>query len=155
MLKYFVIIAVTFITAVGGGFVTEGGLEWYSSLNVPSLIPDARVYGVVWTIIYVLAAASATILWTLKLQGHKAQQRRLAAYIFIANAFLNILWPYFFFRLNNIGLALVEAFVLNASIIALILLIWPIHRGAAYLLIPYTVWVTFATYLTYIVLILN
>lgn len=155
MLKYFVIIAVTFVTAVGGGFITEAGLDWYSSLNLPATIPDARVYGTVWSIIFLLAAMSATILWTLKLRGKQAQRRRNIAYLFLANAALNVLWPVIFFGLHNIGLALAEALLLNATVIALILLIWPISRISAYLLIPYTLWVTFATYLTYMVFILN
>lgn len=155
MLKYFVIIAITFVTSVGGGFITEAGLDWYSSINVPGIIPDAQIYGVAWTIIYLLAATSAIIVWTKTLRGKKAARRRLITYIFIANAFLNILWTFIFFSLHSFEFALLEIFILNASIIALIILIWPLSRIAAYMLIPYTAWVTFATYLAYMVLISN
>lgn len=155
MLKYFVIVAVTFLTAVGGGFITEANLDWYGSLNLPEFIPDASVYGFVWTVIFIMIAISATMLWTMKLRGKKAARRRLITYLFIANAFLNVLWTLIFFGFHNIGLALAEAFVLNASIIALIILIYPLSRIASYLLVPYTIWVTFATYLNYMVFVLN
>lgn len=155
MLKYFVIAAMTFLTAVGGGFITESGLDWYSSLSIPETFPDARVYSVVWTVIYVMAAASAIMLWTMKLRGKKATKRRLITYLFIANAFLNFFWTFIFFSLHNIGLALAEIFLLNATIIALMVLMYPLSRTMAYLLAPYALWVTFATYLNYMIFILN
>lgn len=155
MLKYFVIVAATFLTAVGGGFITEANLDWYGSLNLPGIIPDARVYGAVWTILFIMIASAAIMLWTMKLRGKKAERRQLITYLLIANAILNIGWTVIFFGMHNMGLALAEAFLLNASIIALIILIYPLSRTAAYLLVPYTIWVTFATYLNYMVLVLN
>lgn len=155
MHKYLVIVAVTFLVAIGGGFITEANLSWYSNLNLPPSIVSGNTYSLTWTIIYIFAAISAILVWTLKLRGKLKDRRKILTYVFIANAALNLLWPFIFFGLHNIGLALLEAFLLKISIIALIVLAWPIHRIAAILLIPYLSWVTFASYLTYSVLILN
>ena len=155
MHKYLVIVAVTFLVAIGGGFITEAGLGWYSNLNLPASIPNGNTYSIAWTIIYILTAISAILIWTLKLRGNLKKRRKLLTYTFIANAALNLLWSYIFFGMHSIGLALFEAMFLKISIILLIILAWPIHRIAVILLIPYLCWVTFASYLTYSVLILN
>ena len=155
MHKYLVIVAVTFLVAIGGGFITEANLGWYGNLNLPPGIPGGNTYSIAWTLIYILVAISAILVWTLKLRGNLQKRRKLLTYTFIANATLNLLWPFIFFGLHNIGLALFEAILLKISIIALIVLAWPIHRISAILLIPYLCWVTFATYLTYSVFMLN
>ena len=69
--------------------------------------------------------------------------------LYVANAVLNILWSYIFFDRRKLGWAVVEAVVLAASVVALIVALWSTMRFAAIVLLPYLVWVVFATYLAY------
>lgn len=155
MHKYLVIVAVAFLVAVGGAFITEGGLPWYSTLTLPPTTPPANIFGPVWTLIYILTTTSAILLWTLKLRGNKRKNRKLITYVFIANAALNLGWSYLFFGIHIMWLAFIDILLLLLSIITLIVLLWKTYRPSAYLLLPYGVWVTFATYLSFHIMILN
>lgn len=152
MKGYFIIPLVTILTALGGSSITSKGLDWYKKIKLPSFTPPGSVIGLVWTIIFALATASAIIVYKL---GIKSEKFGLIFYVFIANALLNIGWSYLFFGLHNLQLAFVEAIILEISVLVLIILIWPISRLAAYLLVPYSLWVAFATFLTFKVLALN
>jgi len=68
---------------------------------------------------------------------------------------LNVFWSYLFFNQHQILASIIEMIILDTTVIVLILLLWPISKLASYLLMPYAVWVAFATYLTYQILLLN
>jgi len=130
-------------------------MDWYKTINLPSFTPAGGIIGTVWTIIFILTTISAIIVFTRDdEQTTRAQKWRIGA-LFIANALLNIFWSYLFFTQHEIGWATGEALILNLSVIFLIVCIWPISKTASILLLPYTAWVTFATYLSYIVYTLN
>ncbi len=141
-----------FVSTIGSLFTGQGVSSWYKTINLPSWTPPGSVIGIVWTIIFILTAISALIVWN-KFNHNYAFW--VIAVLFLVNGLLNIFWSYLFFSQNLLGWAALEAALLGASVYALIVLIWPLSTLAASLLIPYAGWVTFATYLTYLVYKLN
>lgn len=151
-LNYFIIPLIIFIVAVLGSWLTGSGLDWYKSIKLPSWTPPGSLIGAVWTIIFILSATSALIFYNLASHGSRFFW---IIFLFILNTVLNVGWSYLFFRGHLIGPAVIEAALLDFSVIGLVILIWPISRLASLLLLPYAGWVAFATYLTYIVWSLN
>lgn len=158
-LNYFVIPLITIIVASVGGAITDSGLNWYRTINLPSWTPTGSSIGLVWTIIFILTTISALIIFnpSKKLGASKLYKRtkNLIMLFFILNALLNVFWSYLFFGQHLIGFAIIDAILLEASVLALIVLIQPLSFFASFLLAPYAVWVIFATYLTFAVSILN
>jgi tryptophan-rich sensory protein len=138
--------------ALAGSFLTGGGMDWYKTIKLPSWTPPGSVIGAVWTAIFILTAISAILVWNKVPAGSRFTW---IVVIFILNGLLNIFWSYLFFNRHWLNAAIWEAGALDLSVIALIILIWPVSRSAAILLLPYTAWTTFATYLTYVVWSLN
>ncbi|MFB6225928.1 MAG: TspO/MBR family protein [Candidatus Paceibacteria bacterium] len=152
--NYLTIPGITLTVSVLGNFFTSAGIEsgWYDSIATPSWTPNGSVIGLVWTVIFILTTISALIIW------NRYSDSKNFSYIiglFIVNAFLNFTWSFLFFTVHFIGAAFIDAFLIAVSVAALIYLIWPRSKIAALLLAPYFLWVGFATYLNYIILVLN
>ncbi len=150
-LNYFVIpLLVLFVAIIGSSF-TSADSDWYKNLNKPSFTPPGWVISAVWTTIFALCAVSLLFVW-----NHlKSEWFWVVIGLFAVNGILNIFWSYLFFRLNDVGAAMVEAGLLGFSVYALIFALWKKQRISALLLLPYALWVTFATYLTYCIWVLN
>lgn len=156
-LNYLIFPLAAFLVARLGGDWTSQGLGWYYSLNLPSIAPPGWFIGIVWTIIYTLTTISAIILWNLTSDKWACWQGRywLIWILFVLNAFLNAWWSWLFFVKHQIGLAIAEMIALESTVIALIFLAKKFSKIASILLIPYAVWVGFATYLAYRIYLLN
>jgi tryptophan-rich sensory protein len=136
------------VAAMGTAFVDTSS-AWYQSLVKPVLQPPPIVFSIVWTMLYLLLAASLSLVSITP----DAQKKTLALYI--VTGVLNVLWTYTFFELHNPGGAF---FVLIITIIAAIALfsdVYRYNRIASYLLIPYMVWLCFALYLNYEIAFFN
>jgi len=151
-INYFVISCIVLLVAFLGGQATRFGMEWYKTIDIPSWTPPGWVIGSVWNLIFILGAISVILFWNLR---SKPSYFYWVIGLFVLNAILNILWSYLFFGQHLISLAVIEAFILGLSVLALILSIWPFSILAALLLIPYCGWVFFASYLTYSIWLLN
>jgi len=140
-------------TAVGalGALTTQLG-TWYYALRKPAWQPPDWLFGPAWTLIFALAALAGVLYWREEYQ-REARLRILAA--FALNAFLNTLWSLLFFRLKRPDLALDEVGFLWLSIALLILLLRRRSATAAWLLVPYLLWVSFAAYLNWTIVQLN
>ncbi len=150
--NYIIIPLITIAVAVIGSFLTSAGMDWYKTLNLPSLAPGGGFIGSVWTVIFILSTISVLIIW------NSAPRTNLFWWIigfFIVNAILNVLWSYIFFYSHNIGPSIIEMIILEISVLGLCILIWPYSRVASILIWPYAIWVCFATYLAYNIWILN
>jgi tryptophan-rich sensory protein len=143
--------AVALGVAALGGLVTDTG-EWYQSLAKPTWNPPDWLFGPAWTLIYGLTALSAAIAWS---RTGDANTRAWLIALFAINGALNILWSALFFRFRRPDLALLEVSVLWLSILALIIYTSRVARSAAWLLVPYLAWVTFAAILNRAVVRLN
>ena len=143
--------SVAIFLGVFGGLMTPIG-TWYRDLRKPSLQPPDWLFGPAWTIILGLAAWSAVIAWN---AAPDAAARRTVVILFGANAIFHALWSPLFFRARRPDWALVEVVFLWASLVALVVGLWPISHQASLLIVPYLLWVCFAAWLNSAIVRLN
>ena len=117
--------------------------EWYAALRKPSWNPPGWIFGPVWSALYTMMAVAAWLVW--QRGGFVAQRRPLA--LFLAQLGLNAAWTPLFFGLHWPGVAFAEILLLGLAIAWTITLFWRVQRAAAYLLMPYLAWVSFAAVL--------
>lgn len=141
----------TAVIAALGATITQIG-PWYHSLVQPDWAPPDIAFGPAWTIIFGLCAIAAATAWM-------AAPNRDSGYVMIGlfalNGFLNLLWSFLFFRLHRPDVAAIEVWLLWASVAALISVLRRYSATAAWLLVPYLLWVTFAGILNDMVVKLN
>jgi translocator protein len=137
------------VAGLGMG-VTELG-PWYAALKQPAWKPPDAWFGPAWTLIYTCAAVAAVKAWV---AADRAGQRGLVA-AFMLNGALNVLWSWLFFRARRPDWALAEVMLLWLSIVLLIVLAARSSAVAAWLLVPYLLWVSFAAALNLAVVRLN
>lgn len=140
------------VGALGSFFTTPSIPTWYSSLNKPFFSPPNWVFGPVWTLLYILMAVSLYLIWIN--QSPKSQKRK-ATLLFLIQLCLNALWSVIFFGMRSPEIALIEILLLEAAIIFTVLSFKKISKTAAKLLIPYALWVAFATALNLSIVVLN
>lgn len=140
------------VTVAGAGaFLTELS-PWYYALRKPPWQPPDWLFGPAWTVILGLASLSAYLAWrNTPGQG----DRLLIAGLFVANGALNLLWSPLFFKLRRPDWALIEVPFLWLSILAPMVLLAPVSRISALLLVPYLAWVSFAAFLNLAIVRLN
>ena len=131
------------VGAIAGMFTSQAVPAWYASLNRPSFNPPNWIFGPVWTTLYILLGISFFLIW----KENPTRERNLAIRVFSIQMLLNFAWSFLFFYFNLIGVALIEIILLWISIAAMIYLFYKIKPFAAYLNIPYLLWVSFATIL--------
>lgn len=134
---------------VGSIFTSQSVSTWYITLNKPSFNPPNWMFGPVWTVLYILIGISLYLVWTNK-------KRTITAFwVFGIQLALNALWSFLFFGLQSPLSAFIEIIILWAAILATIIIFYRISRPAAYLLIPYILWVSFAAVLNLALVLLN
>jgi len=131
--------------AVAGGLATDVDSDWYRDLRKPSWQPPGALFGPVWTVLYVLLAASATLAW----RDVRGPRRRLVLGLYAANLALNLGWTVIFFRGHAPRAAFAEILALLTTIVLLIGLVRRHNAAAAAMLVPYGAWVAFASALTF------
>lgn len=148
-----VIVAAAVAILLGGlgGLMTPIG-PWYRGLRKPSFQPPDWLFGPAWTIILGLAAWSAVIAWN---AAPDAGTRTDVVILFVTNAVCHALWSPLFFRARRPDWALIEVVFLWASLVALLVGLWPISRQASLLILPYWLWVSFAAWLNAAIVRLN
>lgn len=131
---------------VGGvsGYATASGInDWYVTLNKPSFNPPNYLFGPVWTFLYFLMGISVFIIW----RSNLGRKRAEALKVFAIQLTLNFLWSFLFFKFKLIGVAFAEILLIWFTIVLMIVVFRRVHKVAAYLQIPYLLWVTFAALL--------
>ena len=151
--------AVSVLIAVGAGalaaYLTEAGMQsLYATINKPALAPPAILFPIVWTVLYFLMGISAGMIWREK-SPEKAAVRRRALIVYALSLAVNFSWCFVFFGWRSFGFAFVWLLLLLALIIKTICEYRKINPQAAYLQIPYALWVCFAGYLTCAIWVLN
>lgn len=151
--KLIIAIAVSELAGVVGSFFTVSAIPtWYAALEKPALNPPGWVFGPVWGILYLLMGVAAFLVWR---KGWERKEIKTALCVFVAQLFLNTIWSIIFFGLRNPDWALVNIIALWLAIIWTIIVFYKISKPAAYLLVPYILWVSFASYLNYAIWVLN
>ncbi|MFK7916291.1 MAG: TspO/MBR family protein [Pseudomonadales bacterium] len=151
MSAYVVAGAVAVLVALVGGLATDVG-PWYRNLRKPSWNPPDWLFGPAWTLIYILIVWAAGSAWY---ATPEAQRLWLIVIPFAANAVLNALWSILFFTVKRPQWALFEVVLLWLSSVSLIPLVAGYSTLAAQLLVPYALWVTFASTLNLRIVQLN
>ena len=128
---------------LAGLFTAEAIPGWYETLNRPSFNPPNWLFGPVWSTLYLLMGISLFLIW----KQSASKERNLAIIVFLLQQALNFGWSFIFFYFNMIGFALIEIILLWISIVIMLVLFYKIKPAAAYINIPYLLWVTFAALL--------
>jgi tryptophan-rich sensory protein len=136
-----------------GSFFTFPSIQgWYSTLNKPFFNPPNWVFGPVWTLLYVLMGISAYLVYE---KGFKQKKVRIALAMFDIQLFLNVLWSLLFFGLQSPLYGLLCIIALWFSIALTMAKFYKISRTAGSLMIPYLLWVSFASILNLFIWRLN
>lgn len=130
--------------SLGGVFFSGGDQSWYRSLRPPVGNPPSWVFGPVWTLLYALMGVSLGLL--IRDREISPPARRTIG-PFLGQLVLNLAWTPAFFGAHQIGLALAIILALWIAILITLVLAWRANRLAGLLLVPYLLWVTYATYL--------
>lgn len=136
-------IAITFTAALPGVLVAPELDGWFAELQRPTFAPPNGVFGPVWTVLYLLMGTAAGLVWA----RVKLTPVRNALLLYGAQLLLNALWTVVFFGLHSPHGALVVILLLLLFIVLTIRAFLPINRTAGRLLLPYLLWVAFATVL--------
>jgi tryptophan-rich sensory protein len=138
--------------AVSGFFTTPEIATWYQTIRKPEWQPPNWLFGPVWTTLYVMMGIAFYLIWKSDADPTK---KRLAIILWSIQLVLNFFWSFVFFKQHQIDWALGEIAVLWLFILLTILAFTRISKAAAWLLVPYISWVSFASILTYTIYRLN
>jgi len=124
---------------------------WYEQLTRPYLSPPSWVFGPVWTVLYIMIACSIILYFRTSARPYAT----LTLIVLLVHLAANLAWTSLFFGFNSLLLSLLDIIVLDVTLVALIFLFWKTSAAAAALLLPYLLWICFATYLNAAYFVLN
>lgn len=138
------------VAGLGGYWTAQSVTSWYPTLAKPPYNPPAWIFAPVWTTLYTMMAVSVWMVWkSPSLTRHKAIG------IFLIHLALNLVWSLLFFGMQNPLFGLVDILALWLMVGVAIWMFWPISRWAGMLLVPYWLWVSFASVLNWQIWLLN
>ena len=148
------IISLVIPLAVGvvSGFLNKDSMKDFENLNQPPLSPPGWLFPVVWTVLYILMGIASYLVYT---SYATKLQKKNALTVYGVQLFFNFVWSFLFFKFSLYSFSFVWILILWALIILTAVMFYKISKPAAYLMIPYLLWVTFAAYLNLGVAILN
>ncbi|NND86078.1 MAG: tryptophan-rich sensory protein, partial [Nitrosopumilus sp.] len=135
---------------IGSLFTMDSISSWYTILAKPEFTPPNYIFGPVWITLYFLMGISLYVVWT-----SDKLKSRTPLIIFGVQMFLNAIWSIVFFGLESAAFGLLVIVTLWVAIALTILSFWKVSKQASYMLLPYIVWVSIATYLNYGIWVLN
>ena len=149
------IIAIIIPLAIGGlsALLTSGNMDLYSTIITPPLAPPAILFPIVWTILYTLMGISSALVYNSDITSK--QEVKSALYTYGVSLFFNFLWSIIFFNNRQFIFAFIWILILLFLIVRTIMKYYKINPLAAYLQVPYLLWVTFAAYLNFAIWWLN
>lgn len=144
-------LALSLVVSAVGGLASLGAQDFYAQLARPDWAPPASVFGPVWILLYLMMAVAAWLVW--RVGGLAAQ--RIALGLYLLQLLPNVLWSWLFFAWQRGGWAFADIVLLWGLIVATVLAFWRVRPLAGALLLPYLLWVSFATALNYAVWVGN
>ena len=149
--------AVSIAVALGIGglsaLLTSGSMDIYKTIDTPPLAPPAILFPIVWSILFILMGISAAMIYTDDMAS--VFEKRSALYPYAVSLIFNFGWSIIFFNIRAFLFAFIWILVLLFLIVRTIMKYKKINPKAAYLQIPYLLWVAFAAYLNAAIWILN
>ncbi len=148
-------VAVAIPLAIGGlsAFLTKDNMNIYDEIITPPLSPPAFLFPVVWTILYALMGVSSGLIWRKRKENKKKADNALL--IYLTSLVFNFIWSLLFFNFRSFLFSFVWLTVLLILIIVTVKKYRKICSIAAYIQIPYCIWVAFAGYLNFAIFLLN
>jgi tryptophan-rich sensory protein len=147
------VVAACLLVGALSGIATQTSVDtWYATLNKPSFNPPNWIFGPVWTLLYLLMGVAAGLVWT---RGGGRAETKKALVLFAFQLLLNASWSLVFFGLQMPLAALIILVALLALIVLTALAFRKVVPAAAYLLVPYLLWVAFAGILNFKIVELN
>jgi len=137
-------IAIPLVVGSAASLLSGGGMEVFAMVEKPPLSPPGWLFPIVWTILYVLMGISSYLISTAKAEPQEISK---VLSIYGYQLLVNFLWPIFFFNFQWYLFSFFWLLLLWVLVFSMIRLFYPISKTAAYLNIPYLVWLTFAGYL--------
>ncbi len=140
-----VVLAVLFTELAGFISMQLGGStsQVYQTLTKPPLSPPSQVFGIVWPILYLLMGISLYFIYS----SPKSKNQQKALDLFLIQLFVNVIWPAVFFRFEMYWFAVIVILLLDVLVAITIYFSYKVNKKSAYLLLPYMIWILFATYL--------
>lgn len=148
---YAISIAIALVTGGVSALLTNMGMDNYRAVEKPALTPPEIIFPIVWTILFILMGISSARVWLAPDSKEKAQGLRIYTLQLVAN----FIWSILFFNLQTYAFAFFWLIFLWLLIILMIISFYKSDKLAAYLQIPYLLWVSFAGYLNFMVWMLN
>jgi benzodiazapine receptor len=145
------ILVITQLAGVLGSLFSGNSAQIYTTFIKPPLSPPGWIFGIVWPILYLLMGIAAYIIY----QTPETPEREKALTLYWLQLFVNFLWPIIFFRFQWYWIAVVVLLLLNILVLMTTIRFYNIKKVAGYLMIPYMLWLIFATYLNIGVAVLN
>lgn len=159
ILKIFIAVPIILVLGATSGIVTSGNMEtWYETLNEPSIKPPNYLFGIVWSILYVMIGTSFALIWHKFINADNAivkKKAQTAIIIFSIHFVLNLMWTIIFFGMHEMLFALIEIITLLLFIVWTMKSFYGLNKLASLLLLPYLLWVSFATILNLEFYLLN
>lgn len=151
--KLVISIAIPVTIGATAGFFTATGVDsWYQTIQKPSWNPPGWIFGPVWTTLYIMMGIALYLVWK---SDASYNLKKTAITLFAVQLVLNFFWSFIFFNQQQPGWALVEIIVMWGAILITIFAFAKVSKTAAWLLVPYISWVSFATILNYTIWKLN
>ena len=149
------VISIAIALAVGGlsALFTKNNMEMYGNISKPPLSPPGWIFPVAWGILYVLMGIGAAQIYVNR--SGKEEDARSALFVYGLQLLVNFFWSIIFFNMQAFLFAFIWLIILWVLVIVMIIMFKRVNKTAAYIQIPYLLWVTFAGYLTLAVYILN
>ena len=149
------LISIVIALGIGGlaAFLIKDNLAMYERIIRPALAPKAYVFPIAWTILYILMGISSARVWLQRKEKPELVLDALMAYVI--QLILNFFWSILFFNMQNFLFSFIWLVLLWIAIIIMIVRFYRVDPIAAYLQIPYLLWVTFAGYLNFMIYRLN
>lgn len=141
-----------FVGSVSAFFTVSSISNWYQFLRKPAFSPPNYIFGPVWTMLYLFMGISFYLIW---IKGWKNQKVKKALTFFFIQLTFNFVWSLLFFGLRFPLLGLIDIIILWVMILLTIMKFQKISKIASYFMIPYLLWVTFASLLNLSIVILN
>lgn len=145
ILSFLVAVGIPLVVGIIGSQFTQSSVnDWYTELQKPAFNPPNFVFPLAWTLLYTFMGAASWLVW----KNRSLSNVSGAALVFYGiQLFFNLMWSYLFFTLKNPGLALIEIILLLILIALTTRYFFIVNRSAGWLMVPYLLWVGFATVL--------
>lgn len=144
------VIVTLVVGLVSSFFQSAASDEWYNALQRSALTPPDWVFPVAWTILYILMGISVGLLY-----GVRSIFTRMLNIVYLIQLVLNFFWTFLFFYMESPLLALIDIILLDIAALIFFAGAFVVHRSSGWLFLPYLLWLAFASYLNWFVVMYN